>query len=182
MPYFNRLTDIVTCNLSSILAEATDPRAALQEVLSEMQEGVAGAHRSLKTARDHETRIEQEIVEQRREIEAWDRTAREQLAAGREMEARSALVRKREATNLIAGLEQQQRAAIATREHLETTFRALEARHADAVRRLSALEKGNVGDGSPTGEADPTAPLTPSISSQIDDELAAMKRELGDSR
>ena len=42
MSYFSRLTDIVTCNLTEILARETDPLAAVGEIIAEMQEGLAG--------------------------------------------------------------------------------------------------------------------------------------------
>ena len=178
MPYFSRLTDIVTCNLSAILAEVDDPRAALTEILREMQEGVAGAQRSMKTSHDHELRIQQEIGEQRAEVLAWDNQARQQLAASQEADARSSLFRKKEVTNLIAGLEQQHRAAIATREQMETMFRALEARQADARRRLTALVGGSAMPVAETLQQTVAYPPQLPASAQIDEELAALKREL----
>ena len=50
MTYFSRLTDIVTCNLTRLLAEADDTVAALQEIIAEMEAGMAGARRSMQTA------------------------------------------------------------------------------------------------------------------------------------
>ena len=45
MSYFSRLTDIVTCNLTELLAREADPAAALEGIIAEMQEGLAGAKR-----------------------------------------------------------------------------------------------------------------------------------------
>ena len=183
MPFFSRLTDIVTCNLTSILAEADDPQAALHEIIHEMEQGIAGAQRSRKTAADNETRIRNEIDEQRRQGEYWVEQARKNLSLDNEEQARLDLLRKHEADNLMAGLEMQLKAATATREHLTTTFHALEARLADARRRLEALL---------AGEAPIEAPATPGAKVQaasaprsmdvIDVELAALKRELAEGR
>ncbi len=48
-------------------------------------------------------------------------------------------MRKKEVEALIAGLEQQRSAAVATCNHLKTTLAALEARLADAERRRAGL-------------------------------------------
>ena len=61
MTYFSRLTDIVTCNLTRLLAEADDPVAALQEIIAEMEAGMAGARRSMQTAQGNEDRIRSEV-------------------------------------------------------------------------------------------------------------------------
>ena len=37
MPYFSRLTDIVTCNLTEILITAENPAVTLREILYEME-------------------------------------------------------------------------------------------------------------------------------------------------
>lgn len=180
MPFFNRLTDIVTCSLTSILAASDDPRAALVEIIHEMEQGIAGAQRSMKTAGDNESRIRAEIDEQRRQGEFWVNAARQQLAAGNEEQARMNLVRKHEAGSLVAGLEVQLRAASATREHLTTTYHALEARLADARRRMAALQAGELEAAiNPTANTT-TRPLdhSPLSTDVIDVELAALKQEL----
>ena len=77
-----------------------------------------------------------------------------------------------EVENLIAGLEQQQHAAVSTRDHLKTTLHALEARLSDAQRRRT------------TPLVDP--PELPYGDEQIliaqengvEEELAALKREM----
>ena len=61
MSYFSRLTDIVTCNLTQLLAQAEDPRAAISEIIQEMREGVAGAQRRVSTAVASEERLRLEL-------------------------------------------------------------------------------------------------------------------------
>ena len=176
MTYFSRLTDIVTCNLTKLLAEADDPAAALQEIIAEMDAGMAGARRSMQTAQRNEDRIRGEVEERSAQIAHWAGKAKEHLVAGVEGQARLALVRKREVEDLVAGLEQQLVAAEQTREHLSTTFRALEARLAEARRR----QQGGA-DGEESSATDTGAESNSAVSSEIDDELAALKRELGQS-
>lgn len=176
MTYFSRLTDIVTCNLTKLLAEADDPAAALQEIIAEMDAGMAGARRSMQTAQGNEDRIRGEVEEHSRQITHWSEKAKEHLVAGAEDQARLALVRKREVEDLVAGLEQQLLAAEQTREHLATTFRALEARLAEARRR----QQGGTDGEESASDSSATGPDS-AASSEIEDELAALKRELGQS-
>lgn len=179
MSYFSRLTDIVTCNLTTLLAEADDPVAALREIIAEMREGLAGATRSVATATASETRLASEIGEHRAQADQWDEKARKDLSAGQESQARTCLLRKREVQDLIAGLEQQHKAAQATREHLSTMHRALEARLAEALRRQEAIGI------SPEMEktSGPDFSLAKSSSDdpqqQVDAELEALKRQMG---
>lgn len=178
MSYFSRLTDIVTCNLTQLLNEAADPRAAIAEIIAEMQEGLAGAQRSVNTASASEQRFQNEIAEHRQSIVTWTNRAREQLASGSEQEARQSLMRKREIEDLIAGLEQQHKAATATKQHLATIQRALEARLAEALRKRDDF--GVTPTAAPNGRF--TIPAVVPVDerqTQIDAELEALKRELG---
>ena len=180
MPHFSRLTDIVTCNLTGLLQQSDDPVSALNEIIAEMREGLAGADRSTRTAVANVGRLETELNEQRGQIDVWIQLAKTRLGAGDEEGARQALLRKREFENLIAALEDQLRAAEITRDHLRKTFHALQARLADAQRRLAALESGEAGDETSTE----TAPMAMADSSDdviqaIESELEGLRRELG---
>ena len=179
MSFFSRLTDIVTCNLSHLLAQAEDPKAAIAEIIREMREGISGAQRSVNTAVTSEDRLRQEIDSHRLQVESWTGRAKELLLAGAEADARQCLLRKREVEDLIAGLSQQHKAAVATREHLATMHRALEARLAEAIRRQESLG----------GPLQAMAAIVPSYLSaphahatdlhrEVDAELEALKQEL----
>lgn len=180
MSFFSRLTDIVTCNLSHLLAEAKDPRAAIVEIIQEMREGLSGAQRSVNTAASSEDRLRQEIESHKAQVIVWTEKAKEQLLARLDAEARQCLVRKREVEDLIAGLTQQAKAATATREHLATMQRALEARLAEALRRQESL--GGVAVDSPA--AAPSYLSSPDSAKdhrnrEVDAELEALKQQLG---
>jgi phage shock protein A len=178
MNYFSRLTDIVTCNLGEMLAREADPAAAINKIIAEMEEGLAGAKRSVGTATTNEERLRSEIAELGGQAEQLTDEAREALRNHDESAARVALIRKQEVVDVVAGLEQQHKAACATRDHLNTTLRALEARLSEARRRQQELQTS------------PKATVTTSLDSgvsledddprsqAVDDELAALKREL----
>lgn len=184
MTYFSRLTDIVTCNLSSLIAGTDDPAAALGSVISEIEQGIAGARRSVQSATASESRIRDEITVQQAEITRWHNTAKNYVDARQELQARQALMHKKEMEDLVAGLEQQLRSAMSTREMLTTTLYALQARHAEALRRKAELESGSSSEKSPVPARRESAPsgfvgIDSSREKEIDDELAALRRELG---
>jgi phage shock protein A len=180
MNYFSRLTDIVTCNLSSILKESSDPRATLEQIIKEMRDGVAGAQRSAATAARNLEKVEAEIAEQKSQVETWLETARKRLSENEESKARQALMRKKEVEALIAGLEQQRHAAKTTRDHLQTTLAALEARLHDAERRLQGHPAQDELAGASTRRAAEVAGSSNQLA-EVDRELAQLRRELGQS-
>jgi phage shock protein A len=155
---------------------------ALKTIVAEMEEGLTGAKRSVATATASEGRLRKEIAEQQTQVENWTAEARRELASGREDAARLALERKQEVVDVIAGLEQQHKAATATRDHLTTTLRALEARIADARRRMRdydaqmALGTAHTASG---GRSSAGHPEESSRTRLIDEELESLKRELG---
>jgi phage shock protein A len=183
MSYFSRLTDIVTCNLSELLAREADPQQALRRIIAEMEEGLGGAQRSVTAARSSMKRIEEEMADHRTRAEGCLRKAKDSLAASDEAQARLALLRKQEIEDVIAGLEQQLRAAKATAEHLATTQRALDARLAEARRKLERLKNGApVADPDDSSEADtPVAleNLDAQRARRIEEELEALRQQLG---
>ncbi|MEX0701246.1 MAG: PspA/IM30 family protein [Planctomycetales bacterium] len=184
MTYFSRLTDIVTCNLTEILSREADPSAALDRILAEMYEGLSGARRSVQTALANERRLRHEIDEHRPQGENWLAEARRALADGKEDEARLALVRKQEVADLVAGLEQQLQAAVATKDHLTTTLRALEARIAEAERKRHSLRAeepvaANSGAASSAATRPASLPADADRARQVEAELERLRRELG---
>lgn len=166
MPYFSRLTDIVTCNLTTLLSRNDNCAQFLQGIIREMHEGVAGAQRCVGTAISNVARLEAEIGEQRIAAGDWIIRAQAALRRNDDQQARMALERKHEVEDLIAGLEQQLQAAMATREHLSTMLSALQARLADASRRLEEL----------SGEKSLVTPPPVKVSTPVDESSARQIR------
>ena len=185
MSYFSRLSDIVTCNISEILAGDTDPKTAIEHIIREMEEGLTGARRSVTTAESSIERLSREMDDLHAQVDHWVAAAKKALTAEDERQARLALLRKQEVEDVLAGLRQQHQAAIATRDHLSTTFRALEARLAEARRRQQQFETDESSHKAATtvsvgGETVSSAGnLDESRSRKLESELEALKRELG---
>ena len=181
MSYFSRLTDIVTCNLTEILNTSDDPGAAIADVISEMEEGLAGCERCVNRAGRAAEELQGELTQYSGQVSDWMDKAKAALADGKEDTARDALLRKKEVEDLLAGLEREHKAAVATHESLKTTLRALEARISEARRRSASLENGEDA-GEPTGDLEITeieSSIGASRSQMIEDELAELRKQLG---
>lgn len=142
MPHFSRLTDIVTCNLTEILDSSADPVTTLREILMEMEEGIAACRRTVSTSARNAQRLNQEIADHQAQIQTWMDAARDALGDGHENDARTALSRKVELDGLVEALRPELDAAESTQQHMLRIQKALEARHADAARRLLTLQGG----------------------------------------
>ncbi len=183
MSFFSRLSDIVSIKLEDLIAEQVDPAAAMTRIVSEIEEGLAGAKRSVAAAGASEERLKAELEERRKQAAWWGNKAREELASEHEEAARQALMRKRETEDLRAGLEQQLAAATSTREHLSTTMRAIEARLAEARRRQFELENSAAAPPtrkSASAQAESAAAYVGdrARAAQIEADLEALRREI----
>ncbi|MCH2210203.1 MAG: PspA/IM30 family protein [Fuerstiella sp.] len=179
MPYFTRLTDIVTCSLTEILDGAENPEITLREVIQEMEQGLSGAQRSAQTADRNRVRIQRDIDEHNAQIEQWVSRARQALESGREDDARDALTRKVELEDLLNGLRPELDAAAKTHEHMLRIQKALEARHSEALRRMNDVT------GSPAGIHQESGTTVHAVARsqlarqhEVEAELKALRRQL----
>ena len=179
MPHFSRLTDIITCNLTVILNDSSDPATTLREIIDEMNEGLAACRRNVRTLTGNSTRLKREIAESETQILAWKNRAKSSLSEGDEDGAREALRRKVEIEDLIAGLRPEYDAATEATHHMLRIQKALESRQSEAVRKLEEI----TGESAAPALESETAILSASAasherSSEVEAELAALKREL----
>lgn len=182
MPYFTRLTDIITCSLTEILDDCADPESILRDVIREMEEGLAGARRSVRSSDGNRSRIREEIEQHEAQMRKWVERAKQSLADNNENAAREALTRKVELEDLLDGLRPELEAAESTFQHMLRIRKALEARHSEAMRRLSEM----TGHEEPVRLESETAVHATSQSQQekqdeVEAELAELRRQLGES-
>ena len=180
MPHFSRLTDIITCSITDILTTSANPSQTLQEIIDEMNEGLSACRRNVRTSANNGERLQKEIAEYEALIREWKDKARQFLSDGDEDGARDSLWRKVEVEDLIAGLRPEMEAANSTWQHMLRIQKALEARHAEAVRRLEEM----TGQQLAVPLESETAVMSASAASnerarEVEAELEALKRELG---
>ncbi|MDB4802811.1 hypothetical protein OAH05_02660, partial [bacterium] len=90
-----------------------------------------------------------------------------------------ALERKHEVEDLIAGLEQQLEAAISTRDHLRTMMNALQARLADAKRRMKLLASGeDLFEENPSEDVVQEDSIPSDRKSRVEAELEALRQQM----
>lgn len=180
MPHFSRLTDIITCSFTEILESSDDPAQTLTEIIDEMNEGLGACRRNVRTSMTNAERLQREIKDYERQIVEWKEQAKSCLSDGDEDGAREALVRKVELEDLIAGLRPELDAAQAAQQQMFRIQKALEARHAEAVRKLEEMtgRPATVPLESETAVVSASA-ATVRRQSEIEAELAALKKELG---
>jgi phage shock protein A len=180
MPHFSRLTDIITCSISEILNTSTDPTQTLREIIDEMNEGLTACRRNVKTSATNGDRLKREIADYESQITEWKDRAKQFLSEGDEDGARDALRRKVEVEDLIAGLRPELDAANSTCQHMLRIQKALEARQAEAIRKMEEMT-GMVAE---VQQPSATAAMSASAASrvranEVEAELEALKRELG---
>src|SRR5260370_40437704 len=100
MSFFSGLGDIVSWKLDDLISEQGDRSAAMARIILEIEEGLAGAKRSVTAAGASEDRLKAELEERRKQAAWWGTKAREELAHDHEDAARQALLRKRETEDL----------------------------------------------------------------------------------
>ena len=180
MPHFSRLTDIVTCSLTEILDESDDPQLTLREVIEEMEEGLTSARRVARTSAANRDRLQLDIDGHTTQMAEWIDKAKAELTAGNESAAREALTRKVEIEDLVDGLKPELEASESNYNNMLRIQKALEARHAEAIRRLSELtgEPAQIRLESETAVHAITQ-SNQEKSSEVDAELEALKRQMG---
>lgn len=180
MSFYSRLSDIVSLSISDLIEGTPDRLSAIELIIAEIEEGLAGARRSVATADKNQKRLAEELFERSAQTEHWIQAARDAVVANNEDAARQAIIRRRELANLVDGLQHQLESAKSTYDHLLTVLRAVEARHAEALRVRYELQAGRPAGDSNTPEFIPVT--TPSLlhadRQDIEAELAQLRREM----
>ena len=189
MAFFSRLTEIVACDVKALLQEELNPSTAIRSIIEEIEEGIAGARRSCKTATDNVERLGREIDKQLGQVALWHAKAVESLRQKDESQARYALQREMEISDLTEALKQQHEAAQRTLEQIKTTLKGLEAQLATARREDQELNP-SVGmvethsgatetrGGGVHPEQEATDPLDAQRAAEIELSLKRMKQQL----
>ncbi len=139
MGIFSRVSDILSANLNALLDRAENPEVMLDQMIREMEEGLARARRYAAAAIAAESRLRRERDEQTAQMEYWKVRAREALAADQEELARRALARKQEHDALARSLAESYSQAVQASQSARTALQALQARLAEARRKQRTL-------------------------------------------
>jgi phage shock protein A len=139
MGIFQRINDIVSANLNDMVEGWEEPEKMLKQAIREMEVSIEDSKRSVAKAMASEKMLGKELLENHRHSDEWQRRAEQAVETGNDDLARKALARKQEHEKVVAALSDQhtasQEAVLTLRRQLE----AMQAKLADAKRRLGTL-------------------------------------------
>ncbi len=104
MGVFNRVKDIVTANINSLLDKAEDPSKMLRLMIQEMEDTIIDLKSSCASQLAEKKTVKRQIDEAESKTEQWTGRATLALEKGREDLAKEALVEKRNWTVKQSGL------------------------------------------------------------------------------
>jgi len=108
MGIFSRFRDIINSNINSMLDKAEDPEKLIKLMIREMEDTLVELKASCAGVIASRTRTERNLNAMREKVKRWEERAALAIAKDREDLAREALLEKRNATEQIRALENEQ--------------------------------------------------------------------------
>lgn len=139
MGIFTKISDIISANLNDVVEGMEDPEKMLRQAVREMENTIEETRECTAKTMAGKKRMEWELDKNRREVQLWDERARTALADQQEALARKALGRKQEHARLVEALSQEIRETDQAVERLKRQISGMEAKLAEAKRRLVTL-------------------------------------------
>ncbi|HAE23104.1 MAG TPA: hypothetical protein DCG47_12380 [Spirochaetaceae bacterium] len=139
MGIFDRFKTVLSSNINDMISKAENPEKMLNQLLIDMNQQMIESKKSVAMAIADEKKIERELLEQKRQVEEWERKAVIAVKAGRDDLAKEALLRKQEAENYYLQLKPQWESQKAAVEKLKETLRQLQNKIDEAARKKNIL-------------------------------------------
>jgi phage shock protein A len=139
MGLFKRVSDIISANLNDMVEKYEDPEKMLKQAIVEMESSIKEARHNVARAMASEKLVAKAMAENERQAAQWASRAEAAIEADDDAMARKALGRKQEYQKIAAALADQHAAAIAASTTLRRQLDAMQAKLADAKRRLGSL-------------------------------------------
>lgn len=139
MGIFKRLQDIVSANIGEMIEDMEDPEPMLKQAIREMDTAIAEAKKETAQAMANEKLVKKNLADNQQQARDWQTRAEKAIQGGDEPGARKALVRKQECDKVIAAIEDQSAAATDASQTLRRQLEAMQAKLAEAKRRLGTL-------------------------------------------
>jgi len=182
--FFSRTSEIIACDLRSMLHGVDNRLEVIYAIIVEVEQGVSSVRRAATSAEREVERLEADLVRHRSQIEYWGEEAKRRVEAGETEKAKLALLRKREYSDLTAGLEKLLESAIHTRDDMFPRLRAVEARLAEAIRLRDELTAGRdqpdvlLASAPATEPADPWQGIDRRKLDAVEEELLALQKQV----
>lgn len=139
MNILERIGTILRSNINDLLTRAEDPEKIINQTLIDMRQAQYEARMEVARAIAEGKKLERDVQTHRREGDDWQKKAEAALRQEREDLAREALRRRKSATDLADGLQEQLDSHDETVEKLKRQLRALDAKISEAERKRQIL-------------------------------------------
>ena len=139
MGLFKRVSDIISANLNEMVEKYEDPEKMLKQAIVEMESSIEEARRNVARAMASEKLVAKAMAENEHQAAQWASHAEAAIEASDDAMARKALGRKQEYRKIAAALADQHASAAEASTTLRRQLEAMQAKLADAKRRLGSL-------------------------------------------
>ncbi len=139
MGIFKRMQDIISANLNDMVEEFEDPEKMLRQAIREMEDAINQAKPDVAKAMANQKTTAKELANNEKQVEVWAERASMAVSEGDDDLARKALARKREYEKIVAALRDQHEAVTEVSEGLRRQLEGMQAKLAEAKRRLGTL-------------------------------------------
>ena len=139
MGIFVRVSDIITANLSDLVERFENPQTMLKQAVREMEETIEETKKQTARVLADVKMVGRELDKNRQAIRVWADRAEQAVADENDALARKAIVRKHEHGKIAVGLEDQLAASRQSSQALRCQLEAMQAKLAEAKRRLASL-------------------------------------------
>lgn len=143
MNIFKRISDIISANLNDLVEGCEDAEQMLRQAIREMDDAVHKARPDVAKAMANEKSIAKELAANQAQQRTWETRTESAVEAGDDALARKAIERRKEYEKIVAALQDQHVAALEASQMLRRQLEAMEAKLADAQRRLNTLVARN---------------------------------------
>lgn len=139
MAFFDRVRDLVSANLNSMLDRAEDPEKMVNEYIRQLNDNLYDAKTRVAAAMADESRLHTKMAQYQTETTQWESKAEAALRAGDEELARQALGRKLQAQKLSESYSSQYESQDQQVEELQNALVQLEQRISEAKSKRDLI-------------------------------------------
>ena len=139
MSIFNRIRDLLSANINSMIDSAEDPEKMAEEYLRQLNNELYEAKTNVASAMADATKLNTRETQYNVETEQWAAKAEAALRAGNEELAKAALARKVQASKLAAQYKEQSDAQDQQVEALQQALVQLETRIAETKSKKELI-------------------------------------------
>ncbi|MDY7027175.1 MAG: PspA/IM30 family protein [Spirochaetota bacterium] len=139
MGFFERIRRVLKGNLNQMISRAEDPEKMLNQLISEMSQQLKESKNSVASAIVDEKRLERLTKSAYEEAGKYEEQARAFVTAGKDAQAKEALLRKQEAEKQALQYREQWEAQHASVDKLKQALRQLQQKIDEAQRKKNLL-------------------------------------------